>query len=169
MQQLVRHPQRAENRQMKKEFLIPDPVAKSKNLGFTLIELMIVVAIIAVILTLALPVYSNFSIRAKVGEALSLAAAAKTATASVCQEDPHIAALSNTRAGYSFQGSSYVELIEISGPCVRPVVTIRTRNTGAGISPVLVLTGDATGPATFTWACTTALGQNIYVPSTCRS
>ena len=39
--------------------------------GFTLIELMIVVAIIAIIISLALPVYTNYTTRAKVGEALS--------------------------------------------------------------------------------------------------
>ena len=55
--------------------------------GVTLIELMIVVAIVAIILTLALPTYSNYIIRTKIAEALSVSKAAKTAVASVCQDD----------------------------------------------------------------------------------
>lgn len=47
--------------------------------GFTLIELMIVVAIIGILAAVALPAYQDYTVRAKVTEALSLAAAAKTA------------------------------------------------------------------------------------------
>jgi type IV pilus assembly protein PilA len=46
--------------------------------GFTLIELIIVIAIISIIFTLALPLYSNYMIRAKVGEALSIGIAGAT-------------------------------------------------------------------------------------------
>jgi type IV pilus assembly protein PilA len=49
--------------------------------GFTLIELMIVVAIIGILAAVALPAYQDYTVRAKVTEGLSLAAAAKTAVA----------------------------------------------------------------------------------------
>ena len=137
--------------------------------GFTLIELMIVVAIIAIILTLALPVYSNYSIRAKVGEALGVAAAAKTATSATCVEDRTIAALDNVSAGYLFQPTPYINNIVISGPCVAPVITITTQNTGASTDPVLTLTGSLPdGEGRITWSCTTSTSY-IYVPTTCRS
>ncbi|MBT8063831.1 MAG: pilin [Gammaproteobacteria bacterium] len=144
-------------------------LSSSNHLGFTLIELMIVVAIIAIILTLALPVYSNYSIRAKVGEALSVGAAAKTTTAATCVENPALAALDNTAAGYSFQESPFVQSIDISGPCTQPVITMTTHNTGASPDPVLVLTGSLSSDSDqITWSCTTTTSY-VYVPAGCRS
>ena len=137
--------------------------------GFTLIELMIVVAIIAIILTLALPVYSNYSIRAKVGEALSVAAAAKTATSATCVEDRTIASLTNVTAGYLFEPTPYINDIVITGPCTQPVITLTTQNTGASTDPVLTLTGYLPdGAGNITWSCTTTTSY-IYVPGACRS
>ena len=142
---------------------------KDPSQGFTLIELMIVVAIIAIILTLALPVYSNYAIRAKVGEALGVAAAAKTATAATCVENRTIPALNNELAGYTFKETPYIETLEISGPCTEPVITITTHNTGASTDPVIELTGQFFGgDGRITWACTTS-SSYTYVPATCRS
>jgi len=50
----------------------------NKQQGFTLIELMIVVAIVGILAAIALPAYQDYTIRAKVTEVLSIAAAAKT-------------------------------------------------------------------------------------------
>jgi type IV pilus assembly protein PilA len=151
--------------QQRKSSRIPEHSSK----GFTLIELMIVVAIIAIILTLALPVYSNYAIRAKVGEALSVAAAAKTATAATCVENRTIPALNNDLAGYTFTETPFIDTLEISGPCTEPVITITTHNTGASTDPVIVLTGNFFGgDGRITWACTTS-SSYTYVPATCRS
>jgi len=76
--------------------------------GFTLIELMIVLAVIAIIVTLAIPAYSNYTIRMKIAESLSIAASAKTSVAATCQEDLTIANLNNQLAGYDFEETKYV-------------------------------------------------------------
>jgi len=144
---------------------------KPPQSGFTLIELMIVVAIIAIILTLALPVYTNYSIRAKIGEALSVAAAAKTTVGATCMEDSTLTGLHNDAVGYAYEQSTWVESINVSENCLEPVITIVTRNTGAPApAPVITLTGslDNSG-GRVTWTCASPNAPNYLVPSTCRS
>lgn len=137
--------------------------------GFTVIELMIVVAVIAIILVLALPVYTNFSIRAKIGESMSVAAAAKTAVASTCQEDMTLTSLTNSRVGYDFLPSKWIQNITVSGDCGAPVITIQTWNTGAQPDPVLTLTGAFTdGAGSIEWTCAST-AENYLLPSACRS
>lgn len=129
---------------------------------------MIVVAIIAIILTLALPVYSNYSIRAKLGEALSVAAATKTAVTSTCQEDLTLTGLNNSKAGYTFTSSEWVQTINVSGECIAPVITVSTQNTGAPGDPDMVLTGNfVTGSGRITWTCTST-AEDYYLPAECR-
>jgi type IV pilus assembly protein PilA len=143
---------------------------KRVSKGFTLIELMIVIAIIAILLALAVPAYQDYTIRAKVGEGLSVAASAKLAAAETCQSDPDTAP-SNSAMGYSFAASLYVSDVQITGTnCDGPIVTITTTtNTGADEPPILVLTGNyADNSGRYTWVCTHTDGLPQHVPSTCR-
>ncbi len=144
---------------------------KTSQFGFTLIELMIVVAIIAIILTLALPVYTNYSIRAKIGEALSVAAAAKTTVAATCMESPNLTGLDNEAVGYAYDQSTWVESITVSEDCDVPVITIVTRNTGAPAPvPEIRLTGTLeNNGGMVSWTCVSPNAPNYLVPSTCRS
>ena len=129
---------------------------------------MIVLAMITILAGLAIPAYINYSIRAKVGEALSLGAGAKTAVTFSCQENPTLINLTNQNVGYEFTETKYVFNIVIGGPCLAPTITITTQATGARPDPVLTITGDFTPGARTTWTCVSS-GSVIHVPRTCRS
>ena len=145
---------------------------KRVSKGFTLIELMIVIAIVAILLALALPAYQDYTIRAKVTEGLSLGASPKLAVSETCQSDP--LATPSSDSGYAFVAGSdtddYVSGIVIGGTCAAPTVSIATMNTGAATNVVLLLTGTATANSgQIEWDCTTTAGLPQHVPTSCRS
>ena len=143
---------------------------KSMQKGFTLIELMIVVAIIAILTAIALPAYQDYSVRAKVSEALVQMDGAKLAvTESASTKAGGLASVTtNAEAGYSSPATSYVSKVEVGAA---GMITATTRNTGAptGADPVLVLTPlKGTTDNVLTWKCTATAGAPKYLPASCR-
>ena len=90
---------------------------KKLQQGFTLIELMIVIAILGILMAIAIPAYQDYTVRAKVSEAMMMAAPAKTAVAETLSSNGgQLADIDATKAGYSFPGATtYVSGITISG------------------------------------------------------
>lgn len=141
--------------------------------GFTLIELMIVIAILAILMAIAVPAYQDYTIRTKVLEGTSVAGAAKLALSEFCQTAPGATVPTAANTGYIFvpggTAEDFVAGVAIGGTCAAPTITITTVNTGAAADPVLLYTG-AIAPNTgqVLWNCTTTAGLPAHVPSECR-
>ena len=130
---------------------------RSPQWGFTLIELMIVIAIIGVLASIAIPQYQDYVTRSKIMEGLSLAAAPKTAVAVGFQSLGHMPTGSNvsfdlpTAASIS---SKYVTSISVTGGS--GVITIfYSGNVGGGVisGQKLTLTPLTSPQAGIAWAC----------------
>jgi len=148
---------------------------KRVSKGFTLIELMIVIAIIAILVALALPAYQDYAVRTKVGEGFSVGASAKLAVSETCQSEPDINIdADGNNLGYNFVPSKYVTAVGFMAGtvCNIPIIYVNTVNTGAAnvgnVDVNLVMTGNLQN-GRIDWDCTNATGENRHVPTTCRN
>jgi type IV pilus assembly protein PilA len=143
---------------------------KSMQKGFTLIELMIVVAIIAILTAIALPAYQDYTIRSKVTETMVQMDAAKLAVTETAASLGGLSNVTVSNSGYIFpaNGTTYVASVTITP--VTGIVTGQSRNTGATAEPSIVLTPTskvAGGP--LIWTCTPGAGAIVkYLPASCR-
>ncbi len=142
---------------------------KSVQKGFTLIELMIVVAIIGILAAIAIPAYQNYTKRSHVSEGLSLAGGLKTAATEFYSSNGQWPT-NNTSAGMALPAS-------IVGNAVRSVsisqskITI-TYNTKVDAGKMLVLQGSTASKGTVEWKCSSPTGGTgvdaKFLPANCR-
>src|ERR1700733_10706673 len=89
---------------------------KALQKGFTLIELMIVVAIIGILAAIAIPAYQDYTVRSKVTEGLNLAASAETAVSEGFQSNDMTGMLASATAwNAAFTPTKYVSALAITG------------------------------------------------------
>ena len=130
--------------------------------GFTLIELMIVVAIVGILAAIALPAYQDYVVRSKMSEGVAAAAACKTSVseyASTKQAWPADA----SSAGCSTTATQYVSTLAVSAA---GAITVSTQSTGAGACD-LVLTPVGSFSSITGWTGSTTCNPK-YVPSNFR-
>lgn len=139
-----------------------------KQAGFTLIELMIVIAILAILLAIALPAYQNYSIRATNSECVNLAAAVKTAVAETAQSNGDLAtAVSLADTGVDAASTNTVVCSDVG--VANGVITISSSEAGGGSDGQFTFTPtQASLGAAIEWTCTSSHTNAQHVPASCR-
>lgn len=155
--------------------------------GFTLIELMIVVAIIGILAAIAIPAYQDYIIRAQISEGLSLASPAKTAINEYYHEKgtaPSDRALAGLTENAEDTSSNYVSSVNINNGAI--VITYGNKSNKTISGKTLTLTPYVSADHSISWRCQNASQPpnseemegasyeagtilNRYLPSNCRS
>ena len=139
-------------------------VSKSAQKGFTLIELMIVVAIIGILAAVALPAYRDYTVRAKVSELILAGSAAKNAVVEAFNQTGGTSMPASV--DIPSQSTKYVQNVTYANG----IITVLAPSSEAAISG-LTITFTGTIPASsdnINWACGGSIDRK-YLPSSCKN
>ena len=148
---------------------------KNIQKGFTLIELMIVVAIIAILAAIALPAYQDYMVRAKLSEVVVAGDACKNSVVEFYEGQGHVPP-NISSAGCNNNTTKYIASTVVGGTGAAGTITITTKSpadlyTAGGKAYVLKSAAAAGNTDVLEWTCNSAAGTTIpakYVPSICR-
>ena len=143
---------------------------KRRQQGFTLIELMIVVAIIGILAAIAIPAYQDYTIRSQIAEGLQLVGSAKI-SASEYFQDKGSFATTNTMAGLAAPATikgNYVTSVELGAGGAIQVTFGNDAN--AKISGAVLTFTPTENDGSISWVCNgDAALPNKYLPAACRT
>ena len=136
--------------------------------GFTLIELMIVVAIIAILAAIAIPAYQDYVIRAQVTEGVSLSTGAKAAVWDFVSNTGHYPS-NNQSAGLASVSSisgTYVSGVDIAGGRIK--VAFAQPKANNSIHAQELVLSPLSNAGSIAWTCAPSTLSTRYLPSSCR-
>ncbi len=137
--------------------------------GFTLIELMIVVAIIGILASIAISMYLDYAVRSQIAEGLSVSSGAKTAVSEFYMDSGAFPA-NNGQAGVAASGTitgKYVESVSVSGA----VLTIEYGNDANAVisGETITMTANTAAAGSLHWVCASGgVIQDKHLPLSCR-
>jgi type IV pilus assembly protein PilA len=140
---------------------------KKAQQGFTLIELMIVVAIIGILAAIAIPAYQDYTIRAQVSEGLNLSGGAKAAVTEYYQDRGTFGADNATvglEAALNIKGK-YVKSVTAAGAVVTVLYGFDAHNLINTKSVTMTATDNS---GSISWVCAGAGIADKHLPAACR-
>ena len=138
--------------------------------GFTLIELMIVVAIIGILAAIALPAYQDYTVRARVSELILAVSAGKTPVAEFYQIKNALPNVGSVQI--DTQTSKYVRSVRWTGTAIEGQASNEMGNAAANGMQIPMTPSTQAGSAVLNWACgpsATSPMPKKYLPASCKS
>lgn len=141
-----------------------------KQQGFTLIELMIVVAIIGILAAIAIPAYQDYIARSQMSEAMTLASGQKSNVSEAWTQLGTFATIDNGQVGIpdaADVSGKYVSYVSVTDGVI--LAKIRDSGVSSGITSGDLQLSPVTTAGSISWSCTSPSGiDDKYLPQACR-
>lgn len=142
---------------------------KKVQQGFTLIELMIVVAIIGILAAIAIPAYQDYIARSQVTEAANLASGLKATVADIYSNEGDFKTAKSGKSGLPLAADvtgNYVAKVAVAGGKI--TATMKSSGVSEGIRGKTFVLSPITGAGSIRWDCDNGNILDKYLPANCR-